>query len=202
MRSLIILLSTITFLACNKEVEHTSMLQTEFKVDQAKEFIPDAYDIESSLIFQNSLGQEIKLSILKQQSTQKSTHNGNEVKIESITYTLNNEAEGITLAISADHSHNEHLGSLEILTISNNLFSHSPLGYSSLILPIKDYQIMDISGSNIYHENLDLAGNIHTQVMESIVNTNPSSYSKVYYNKQDGIVGFKDKENVIWGLKN
>ncbi len=200
MKRILFSLFILLLISCNKEIEPKEQNLQEFNISQATLFIPNAYDQLSTLAFQNSSGEELSITLQKQTLTNKISHNGSTVVIESFTYSLSNQEEEIILEVSASTNESK-LGEEELLTISNNLSSRNRIGHSIINIVIRDEQIFEISGTYIHHDFIEIAGINFSNVMESVVSDNQNSYSKVYYSAEEGIVGFMDKDNVIWGKK-
>ena len=189
-----VLFIILIFTACDKDSDNTL---SHLSIENLKEFVPyDSLNIFSKVVFLNQDGDQKILTITKSIGQVEKTLDGKTYTVDQDEFTFRDETDtryNIELLVTAHYSSSS---STIIEFVDCTLFTTVNNGF---VPSVRLHTDKPPSRPNEVHTEVTLNGKIFQDVFSNhtIIEIG-EKFSKLYYSKEIGVVGFKDGNGVLW----
>ncbi len=201
MKNLLTLAFILTILGCSQEdnLSNAEANNQHLKIDYIKNYLPSQYFNESTIVYKNSSGEELKMVSQPKESASDRTHSGINYTTDEFNITLYNEHNSnMTIVLS---------GNVNLSTQGNIVAT-----LSGVLMP---FNTSGTTWSTIRFENSKPTINLGDDFRETYIVLNKefsntyvtigqngseqhSAYSELNMNSDHGVVAFRDENNDLW----
>ncbi len=189
------------FFACdNKEDNTASQVRQYLKIDEVKNYLPESYFQEATLIYVNSEGTEKELHIAAEEDKVQRTHNNINYTTDHFEITLF-DPNNLNLQISLIGSTNIASDDIIVTTLFAWLMPFNQSGHTQVQIYF-DNNLPKVELFDSFNETITLIDKEFNDVYVVIGKNNLQeayeSYSELSINSEFGVVAFKDENNDLW----
>lgn len=174
---------------CNKEITDNILM-----ISEIKNYLPNEYRSNTTVVFKNENNEELSLLVHYKEEDKLKTLENKSYTTEEIIITLSNPLDG--------YFNIKIIGSGSYQKTSDEVYKSLEIG----LMPFSDpgntwNSIRFINGkpriiTNDFHQTITLNSNEFRDVFTRI--KTQDGFSELYFNKNEGIVAFSDRNNELW----